>query len=117
PLAPTDNPVVVAPGNPITGFVTDTLGGAFTLAADLTDFNAYIDLLGLQGRTRVLSSPRVSTLHNQKAIIKAGTDEFFVTGIETDTTAAGLNTVTNVDYELTPFFSGVALDVTPQISE
>ena len=117
PLAPSDTPVVVAPGNPITGFVTDTLGGAFTLDADLTDFNAYIDLLGLQGRTRVLSSPRVSTLHNQKAIIKAGTDEFFVTGIETDTTAAGLNTVTNVDYELTPFFSGVALDVTPQISE
>src|SRR5690606_27496499 len=117
PLAPTDNPVVVAPGNPISGFITDTLGGAFTLAADFSDFNAYIELLGLQGRTRVLSSPRVSTLHNQKAIIKAGTDEFFVTGIETDTTAAGLNTVTNVDYELTPFFSGVALDVTPQISE
>jgi MSHA biogenesis protein MshL len=116
-LAPNDNPVVVAPGNPISGFVTDTLGGAFTLAADMTDFNAYIDLLGLQGRTRVLSSPRVSTLHNQKAIIKAGTDEFFVTGVETDTTAAGLGTVTTVEYEFTPFFSGVALDVTPQISE
>ena len=116
-LAPSDTPVVVAPGNPISGFVTDTLGGAFTLAADMTDFNAYIDLLGLQGRTRVLSSPRVSTLHNQKAIIKAGTDEFFVTGVETDTTAAGLGTVTTVEYEFTPFFSGVALDVTPQISE
>jgi MSHA biogenesis protein MshL len=117
PLAPNDNPVTVAPGNPIDGFITDTLGGAFTLAADLTDFNAYIELLGLQGRTRVLSSPRVSTLHNQKAIIKAGTDEFFVTGVESDTTATGLGAVTTVEYELTPFFSGVALDVTPQISE
>ena len=45
--------------------------------------NAYAKL-GLQGRTRVLSSPRVSTLHNQKAIIKAGTDEFFITGVNTD---------------------------------
>ncbi len=117
PLAPSDTPVVVAPGNPISGFITDTLGGAFTLAADFTDFNAYIELLGLQGRTRVLSSPRVSTLHNQKAIIKAGTDEFFVTGVESDTTSAGFGTVTSVEYELTPFFSGVALDVTPQIGE
>ena len=116
PLAPNDNPVVVAPGNPISGFITDTLGGAFTLAADFTDFNAYIELLGLQGRTRVLSSPRVSTLHNQKAIIKAGTDEFFVTGVQSDTTT-GTATTTTVEYELTPFFSGVALDVTPQISD
>jgi MSHA biogenesis protein MshL len=117
PLAPTGDQVNVTPGNPIPGFINDALGGAFTLAADFADFNAYIELLGLQGRTRVLSSPRVSTLHNQKAIIKAGTDEFFVTGVESDTTAAGLGTVTTVEYELTPFFSGVALDVTPQISE
>jgi MSHA biogenesis protein MshL len=58
----------------------------------------------------------VSTLHNQKAIIKAGTDEFFVTGVHSDTTT-GTATTTTVEYELTPFFSGVALDVTPQISE
>lgn len=115
-LAPANDPVIVAPGNPINGFINNTLGGAFTLAADFTDFNAYIELLGLQGRTRVLSSPRVSTLHNQKAIIKAGTDEFFVTGLSSDTTT-GTSTTTTVEYELTPFFSGVALDVTPQISE
>ena len=100
----------------ISGFVQNTLGGAFTLAADFADFNAFIELLGLQGRTRVLSSPRVSTLHNQKAVIKAGTDEFFVTGVSSDTTT-GEATTTTVDLELTPFFSGVALDVTPQISE
>ena len=64
----------------------------------------------------MLSSPRVSTLHNQKAIIKAGTDEFFVTGIDSNTTT-GEATTTTLDVELTPFFSGVALDVTPQISE
>lgn len=115
-LLPNGETVDVTPGTVVDGFVSDTLGGAFTLAANLTDFNAYIDLLALQGRTRVLSSPRVSTLHNQKAIIKAGTDEFFVTGVHSDTTT-GTTPTTTVEYELTPFFSGVALDVTPQIGE
>jgi len=57
----------------------------------------------------------VSTLHNQKAIIKAGSDEFFVTKV-TSNTVTGTATSTSRDVELTPFFSGVALDVTPQIS-
>ena len=109
-------PVVVAPGNPIVGQVVNSLGGAFTFAFDSTDFSAFIELLDAQGRTRVLSSPRVSTLHNQKAIIKAGSDEFFVTGVSSDTTT-GTATTTSLDVELTPFFSGVALDVTPQISD
>jgi MSHA biogenesis protein MshL len=113
-FVPRGDEITVAPGTRYDGFINKTLGGAFTIAADFTDFNAYIELLSLQGRTRVLSSPRVSTLHNQKAIIKAGTDEFFITGIQTDTTT-GQATTTSVQYELTPFFSGVALDVTPQI--
>jgi MSHA biogenesis protein MshL len=115
-LSPAITPVPVTPGNAINGFITNTLGGAFTLGLDFADFNAFIELLGTQGRTKVLSSPRVSTLHNQKAVIKAGTDEFFVTGVSSDTTT-GNSTTTSVDLDLTPFFSGVALDVTPQISE
>lgn len=116
PLTPSGNPVTVAPGNPLNGFVNGTLGGAFTLAADFSDFNAFIELLGVQGRTHVLSSPRVATLNNQKAIIKAGSDEFFVTKVTSNTTT-GTSTSTSRDVELTPFFSGVALDVTPQISD
>ena len=104
------------PAIPSIGQIVNSLGGAFTLASDFTDFNAFIELLDAQGRTRVLSSPRVSTLHNQKAIIKAGTDEFFVTGVSSNTTT-GESTTTSLDVELTPFFSGVALDVTPQISD
>jgi MSHA biogenesis protein MshL len=116
PFAPSGNNVPVTPGVPIVGQIVDALGGAFTFAYDATDFNAFIELLDAQGRTRVLSSPRVSTLHNQKAIIKAGSDEFFVTGVSSDTTT-GESTTTSLDVELTPFFSGVALDVTPQISD
>lgn len=65
---------------------------------------------------QVLSSPRVSTVNNQKAVIKVGTDEFFVTDISS-TTVTGVTTTSTPDITLTPFFSGIALDVIPQIDE
>lgn len=108
-------PVTVGPGNPVTSVLTNSLGGAFTLAVNAGSFNAYVELLATQGKTHVLSSPRVSTINNQKAVIKAGDDEYFVTGVSSNTvTGVGATTSTNLD--LAPFFSGVALDVTPQLS-
>jgi MSHA biogenesis protein MshL len=107
--------VTVGPGNPITSFPTQTLGAAFAIALDIGDFNAFVELLQVQGDTRVLSSPRVATLNNQKAVIKAGTDEFFVTDVSSNT-VTGTAASTSRNVTLTPFFSGIALDVTPQIS-
>jgi len=108
-------PVTVGPGNPVTSMLTNSLGGAFTLAVNAGSFNAYVELLATQGKTRVLSSPRVSTINNQKAVIKAGDDEYFVTGVSSNTVVGvGASTASNLD--LAPFFSGVALDVTPQLS-
>ncbi|CAM2782310.1 pilus (MSHA type) biogenesis protein MshL [Moritella viscosa] len=86
-------------------------GGVLTLAGN--DFSAAIKLLKTQGDVNVLSSPRVTALNNQKAVIKVGRDEYFVTGYST-TTSTESNTV-DQDVDLTPFFSGIALDVTPQI--
>ncbi len=114
--AASSTPVTLGPGNPITSTVTNTLGGAMTLATNAADFASYIELLGTQGTTRVLSSPRVSTLNNQKAVIKAGSDEFFVTGISSNTVYTASSPAANNNVDLTPFFSGVALDVTPQIA-
>lgn len=111
-----ESPVNVTPGNRITGLTTTAFGGPFVIGADATDFNAFIELLERQGRTQVLSSPRVATVNNQKAVIKVGTDEFFVTGIESQTATGAASAVTGRTVELTPFFSGIALDVTPQIS-
>ena len=108
-------PITVEPGTVTTGFVNTTLGGAFAMAFDIGDFNSFIELLSAQGETRVLSSPRVSTLNNQKAVIKAGSDEFFVTDIQSST-VTGTASSTSRDITLTPFFSGIALDVTPQIA-
>ncbi|NVJ50397.1 MAG: pilus (MSHA type) biogenesis protein MshL [Gammaproteobacteria bacterium] len=82
---------------------------------DPNPFSATVQLLEQQGDVQVLSSPRISTINNQKAVIKVGTDEFFVTDIST-TTTSGINSTTTPDVTLTPFFSGIALDVMPQIS-
>ncbi len=102
-----------------------TLAGGATVAQNLSPNNArfqigisnnkfstLIDALGTQGDINVLSKPRISTLNNQKAIIKMGRDDVFwqvtvdtdlQTGIKTETTSA--QTVTE----------GVILSVTPQI--
>ncbi len=92
-------------------------GGVFSLALDFGDFSAFIELLETQGNVQVLSSPRVSTMNNQKAVIKVGQDEYFVTDVSSNSTSTTTSTITNPNIELTPFFSGIALDVTPQISQ
>ncbi len=93
-----------------------SFGGVFSLAIDSSKFSAFIELLKTQGSVQVLSSPRISTMNNQKAVIKVGQDEFFVTKVSSDS-VTGTATNTTADIELTPFFSGIALDVTPQISD
>jgi len=92
------------------------LGSGFTLSAAFGDFDGVLQLLETQGTVQVLSSPRIATVNNQKAVIKVGDDEFFVTDISTTTVTAGSAINTSDSPELTPFFSGIALDVTPQIS-
>lgn len=82
-----------------------------------TSFSSVIELLSTQGNVQVLSNPRISTLNNQKAVIKVGFDEFFITNVSnTNTTTGGTVGEQTQDLELTPFFSGIALDVTPRIS-
>lgn len=100
-------------------FSTDLLpgfGSLFAVGAANGDFAAIIRLLNQQGDVNVLSSPRVSTVNNQKAVIKVGSDEFFVTEVSS-TTTTGAATTTTPQITLTPFFSGIALDVTPQIDQ
>jgi MSHA biogenesis protein MshL len=99
---------------PIDGLAASAFGGVFSLAVATNSFAAFIELLESQGTVQVLSSPRVATVNNQKAVIKVGQDEFFVTDVST-TTVTGNATASTPNVTLTPFFSGIALDVTPQI--
>lgn len=109
------------PNNPSLpdGTATSAFGGVFTIGWQRGDFSAFVELLKQQGDVRVMSSPRVSATNNQKAVIKVGSDEFFVTGITgAQNQSVGNQTQqTDPSLELTPFFSGISLDVTPQISE
>jgi MSHA biogenesis protein MshL len=106
-----------AGATPIVGSLTEAFGGVLSAALNTSDFTAFIELLKSQGDVQVLSSPRVSTINNQKAVIKVGNDEFYVTNIDTTDNTSTTGGGTSVSVELDPFFSGVALDVIPQISD
>ena len=92
-------------------------GAVFGLAFQASNFAALLQFLDSQGTTQVLSSPRIATLNNQKAVLKVGTDEFFVTNVATVTTTTGTTTQQTPTVTVAPFFSGIMLDVTPQIDE
>lgn len=79
------------------------------------DFATMINLLEQQGNLQILSSPHLSTINNQEAVIKVGNDSFYVTGYTSNLVPSGTSTSTSQSVALTPFFSGITLDVTPQI--
>ncbi|MBT0586868.1 pilus (MSHA type) biogenesis protein MshL [Alteromonas oceanisediminis] len=97
--------------------VSAALGGVTSLSFLNKDFSGVLSLLSTQGNVQVLSSPRVTATNNQKAVIKVGDDEYFVTDVSSQNTITASTTSVVPDIELTPFFSGIALDVTPQIDD
>jgi MSHA biogenesis protein MshL len=92
-------------------------GGVFGLAVQTDNFAALLQFLESQGSVQVLSSPRVATLNNQKAVLKVGTDQPYVTSITVipGTSTGGVVTPTSVAPQISNIFSGISLDVTPQI--
>jgi MSHA biogenesis protein MshL len=107
--------VGVLPG--ASGLVAATTAGKglFGLAFQSANFAALLNFLETQGNIQVLSSPRIASINNQKAVLKVGTDEFYVTNVSSTTTSTGSSNVTTPTITLQPFFSGIALDITPQI--
>ena len=97
--------------------IATSLGGGASFTLSEGNFNTVVNLLKTQGDVNTLSSPRVTATNNQKAVIKVGNDEYFVTGISSTTQSNTTSSSTSPDIELTPFFSGIALDVTPQIDD
>jgi len=110
------NTANLANGN-VSNSVASAFGGVFSVSLRVADFATFAELLQTQGDVKVLSSPRVSTVNNQKAVIKVGGDEYFVTGVSSSSTDSATGTTSTPDIELESFFSGIALDVTPQIDE
>jgi MSHA biogenesis protein MshL len=107
----------VTPGQ-LGSIVATTLGkGFFGLAFQTANFASLLNFLETQGSVSVLSSPRIATINNQKAVLKVGTDDLFVTNITTSTTATTSGSVSTPSLTLSPYFSGISLDVMPQIDE
>ena len=97
-------------------------GGAVTgLAVASSNFAALLTFLESQGNVQVLSSPRVATLNNQKAVLKVGQDQLFVSDVEvtppTLNAVGATTTRPTIAPRFSTYFSGIVLDVTPQIDD
>lgn len=105
-------------GGSIPGLNTigDLLGGGTNVVVSDGNFSAVMNFMATQGDLNVLSSPRVTASNNQKAVIKVGQDRYFVTGVDGEI-SGGDNSIASQNVDLTPFFSGISLDVTPQIDD
>ena len=91
--------------------------GVLGLAVTTGSFAGLLSFLETQGNVHVLSSPRVAAINNQKAVLRVGTDDFFITNISTTTSSSASGSTTSPSITVQPFFSGISLDVTPQIDE
>ena len=105
----------VTPGVALSAAATN-VGAVLGLAFQTSNFASVLEFLGTQGNTQVLSSPRIATMNNQKALLKVGTDDFYVTSISTTTNSTGNTSTTTPNIGVQPFFSGISLDVTPSIT-
>jgi MSHA biogenesis protein MshL len=114
PIPITANGLSATSGFSLSNAVQST-GSLLGFAFQTSNFAALITFLESQGNVHVLSSPRVAAMNNEKAVLKIGTDEFYVTGVSTTTNATSTTATTSPSVQLEPFFSGVVLDVTPQI--
>lgn len=102
---------------PTSGIITSAISSnAFKFSASGSDFSAVVEAMKEQGNVNMLSSPKISAINNQKAVIKLTTKE--VSWVSTKTTQnnaiGGQDTFTTfpqVDEV------GIFLDVTPQIGQ
>jgi MSHA biogenesis protein MshL len=94
-------------------------GGVFGFALQTSNFAALLAFLESQGAVQVLSSPRIATLNNQKAVLKVGFDELFVSNLAVSPPqiSGGATTQATIAPQFSPYFQGIVLDVTPQIDE
>jgi MSHA biogenesis protein MshL len=95
--------------------------GAFGLAFQTNNFAALLSFLESQGSVQVLSSPRIAATNNQKAVLKIGSDESVIISVSprivTPATATSPQTITPGSPTLGTLFSGISLDITPQIDD
>ncbi|MFO7188068.1 MAG: type II and III secretion system protein [Pseudomonadota bacterium] len=94
--------------------IDEPLPGVFTLDYTSEDFTARIKLLDQFGTLRVLSSPRVSVLNNQTAVLKVVENLVYFT-VEASTSQTESSTLSTVNTTPHSVSVGFIMNVTPQI--
>ncbi|OFX18703.1 MAG: hypothetical protein A2V77_01125 [Anaeromyxobacter sp. RBG_16_69_14] len=89
------------------------LDTGFKFGVTGSHLNAFLDTLATKGQLNVLSSPKVATLNNQKAIIRIGRQDVFFRATVTPATTTSAAVVT---YNPDTITEGIILSVTPQVS-
>jgi MSHA biogenesis protein MshL len=116
PEGSTVNTVTGEFGSGSEGIGIDGISNPLAISTNFTDFNAVFRVLESRGTTQVLSSPSLKVLNNQKALFQDGDQEFFQTGVGSSTVSTGSSTTQSSANSLQQFFSGISMDITPQIS-
>jgi MSHA biogenesis protein MshL len=91
--------------------------GLFKLVAQNARITATLSALAREGRLQVLSSPRISTMNNQKAILRVVREEayFLESTQNTPNGSSGPIVTTTVTPLVVPV--GIVLDIQPQVAE
>lgn len=93
-----------------------SVAGFFQFTLRTGDIEPIVEALSIQGDVNVISSPKISTLNNQTAIIRVGQQKTFFS-VSTTTQSAGTGLITSSTVDKDTITVGVTLDVTPQISQ
>jgi MSHA biogenesis protein MshL len=92
--------------------------GLFQLVVDNMRVNAVLSALARDNKLQVLSAPRISTLNNQKAILRVVREEAYFLQTSQATPSGGLGgaiITTNITPLVVPV--GIVLDILPQIGD
>ncbi|MBA4416321.1 MAG: hypothetical protein C0392_00195 [Syntrophus sp. (in: bacteria)] len=105
---------IVLPGSAIAAATDSPFFALFVGGANLDINNTFVELLKTQGTINIVSSPRITTMNNQRAVIKVARQDVYFDVQQS--TSSGTTTPT-VTY--TPRFInvGLILDVIPQIDD
>jgi general secretion pathway protein D len=104
---------IIAPITTISGVPNSTMS-VFQLGIK-GHLGEVLKFLKTQGDVYAISNPKILTLNNQPALITSGTELFYKT-TSTSTLAGGTTGQQSTSEVVSSVFSGVLLDITPEIS-
>jgi len=90
--------------------ITNTFGGTIGLAT--FNFDDFINVLEEQGKTTILSNPKLSVLNGQPALLTVGRNVTYIDAVESNVSEAGIITYT---FHTERVLSGVGMSLTANI--